>query len=48
VVVVVQAGFRVNPLAGKPEIVLNGINSDFNLTEGQIVGRPDDSTRGID
>jgi hypothetical protein len=43
----VQADFRVKNLAGKPEIVFNGINGDFNLTEGQIIGRPDDSTRSI-
>ena len=48
VVVVVQADFRVKNLAGEPEIVFNGINGDFNLTEGQIIGRPDDSTRSID
>jgi hypothetical protein len=47
VVVVVQADFRVKNLAGEPEIVFNGINGDFNLTEGQIIGRPDDSTRSI-
>ena len=45
--VIVQPGFFVIVLAGKPQIVLNGGYGNIGLAEWQVVGGPDHGTAGV-
>jgi hypothetical protein len=46
-VIVVQPGFTIVVLAGKPQIVFNGADCNIRLAERQVIRRPDDGAGGV-